>query len=195
MDSIKTGKLISRLRKGKKLTQRDIAHRLNISPKTISKWECGMGCPDIGVLNELSEILGTTTCDLLEGEISVNKPDTGNLKKSKFYVCTHCGNIISGTSPADISCCSVKLKALSAQRVTDKAHDFEVSETDGEIYVHMEHEMTKQNYITFIAYVTADNICLKKLYPEQGVDVRFTKMGHGCIYCCDNCGKLLYKDI
>ena len=60
MDSIKTGALIRRLRTEKGFTQRDVAEKMNISDKTVSKWERGWGCPDISLLGELAELIGTS---------------------------------------------------------------------------------------------------------------------------------------
>ena len=58
MDCKKIGSLIYELRKDKNMTQKQIADLMNISDKTISKWERGLGCPDISLLPELSHILG-----------------------------------------------------------------------------------------------------------------------------------------
>ena len=62
MDQIKIGKFIAQMRKEKKLTQRNLADELCISDKTISKWECGKGLPEVSLMLPLCEIL----------EISVN---------------------------------------------------------------------------------------------------------------------------
>ena len=60
MDCKKIGSLIYELRKDKNMTQKQIADLMNISDKTISKWERGLGCPDISLLPELSQILGVS---------------------------------------------------------------------------------------------------------------------------------------
>lgn len=65
MNSHNTGKLIAFLRKQNNWTQADLAHRLNISDKTVSKWESGQGFPEILLLNELSALLGVTVDFLL----------------------------------------------------------------------------------------------------------------------------------
>ena len=57
MNNIKIGNLIYTLRKEKQLTQLQLAERMNISDKTVSKWERGLGCPDISLLPDLSKIL------------------------------------------------------------------------------------------------------------------------------------------
>lgn len=68
MNQEKTGLFIAQLRKEKAMTQRELAARLGITDKAVSKWERGLGCPDISLLNSLSEILGVTTSELLNGE-------------------------------------------------------------------------------------------------------------------------------
>ena len=70
MDCVKIGNLIAKLRKEKKLTQRNIADALGIQNKTVSKWECGLGCPDLSLWPELSTILGVDMKQMMEGEIT-----------------------------------------------------------------------------------------------------------------------------
>ena len=60
MDCMKVGKLILQFRTEKGLTQKQVADQLNISNKTISKWECGLGCPDVSLWEELANVLGQT---------------------------------------------------------------------------------------------------------------------------------------
>ena len=68
MDQVKVGKFIKKLRLEKKMTQQQLADLLGLSFKTISKWECGYGSPDISIINELSNVLGVSTTELLSGE-------------------------------------------------------------------------------------------------------------------------------
>lgn len=68
MDQIKIGKFIAEVRKQKNLTQRQLADVLSISDKTISKWECGKGLPEISLMMPLCEVLQITVNDLLSGE-------------------------------------------------------------------------------------------------------------------------------
>ncbi|MEG1501145.1 MAG: helix-turn-helix transcriptional regulator, partial [Clostridiales bacterium] len=97
MDCSKIGKLIADLRKGKQMTKKDLADMMNKSDKTISKWERGMGCPDISLLSELSQILGVNIEEILLGEIDINQSVGGNMRKVKFYVCPQCGNLLTST--------------------------------------------------------------------------------------------------
>ena len=68
MDNVQTGKLIARLRKQKGLTQQQLADQINLSNKTISKWESGSGSPDLSNLPLLADALGVSVDELLRGE-------------------------------------------------------------------------------------------------------------------------------
>lgn len=68
MNQIKTGKFIAEMRKEKSLTQKQLAEMLNISDKTVSKWECGKGLPEVALMMPLCEILQITVNELLSGE-------------------------------------------------------------------------------------------------------------------------------
>ena len=68
MDTIKIGKFIAEKRKEKKLTQENLAEKLGVTSKTISRWENGNYMPDISLLKPLSEELGITLNDLISGE-------------------------------------------------------------------------------------------------------------------------------
>ena len=68
MDQIKIGQFIKALRKEKNLTQREVAEKLSISEKTVSKWETGNGLPEVGLMLPLCELLGISVNELLSGE-------------------------------------------------------------------------------------------------------------------------------
>ncbi|MCH5147212.1 MAG: helix-turn-helix domain-containing protein [Clostridiales bacterium] len=68
MDQVKTGQFIKACRKEKALTQREVAEKLNISEKTISKWETGNGLPEVGLMLPLCELLEISVNELLSGE-------------------------------------------------------------------------------------------------------------------------------
>lgn len=68
MDQVKTGQFIKTIRKEKNLTQREVAERLSISEKTVSKWETGNGLPEVGLMLPLCELLGISVNELLSGE-------------------------------------------------------------------------------------------------------------------------------
>ena len=188
MDCNKVGKLILSLRKEKNMTQKQLADILNISDKTISKWERGLGCPDVSLLHELSKALEVNIDKILLGNLEPNDADGGNMKKIKFYVCPNCGNILTSTGEAEISCCGRKLMPL-IPKPADEMHRLTVEEIENDYYITFNHDMTKNHYINFVACVGYDRILLIKLYPEQGGEVRFPKMHRGKIYfCCSNHG-------
>jgi transcriptional regulator with XRE-family HTH domain len=177
----KIGKLISTLRKEKALTQKQIADRMNISDKTVSKWERGLGCPDVSLLPELSHILGVNIEEILSGKIELNEIIGGNMKKLQFYVCPHCSNFLTATGAATISCCGKRLEPLAAAKA-DGTHLLTVEPVEDELYVSAAHEMKKEHYLSFVAFVTGDKALLVKQYPEWNLQFRFQKFGHGKLY-------------
>ena len=68
MDQVKTGKFIQKMRKEQQLTQRQITDKLNISDKTVSKWETGNGMPEVGLMLPLCSLLHINVNELLSGE-------------------------------------------------------------------------------------------------------------------------------
>ena len=76
MNQLKIGKFIADCRKEQNLTQSQLAEKLNITDRAVSKWETGRAMPDSGLMLELCEILGITVTDLLNGErVDGNRPD------------------------------------------------------------------------------------------------------------------------
>lgn len=194
MDCNRVGKLIYQLRKEKNMTQKQIADAMNISDKTVSKWERGQGCPDISLIKELSQVLEVSIEGILTGNININDIEGGNMKKIKFYVCEKCNNIITATGNTEISCCSRKLEPLEAKKI-DEDHTINMENIEDEIYITSSHEMEKNHYISFIAYVKGDRILLAKQYPEWNMEFRFHKRGRGTLYFyCVNDG-LFYQSI
>ena len=81
MNAEKTGKYIAELRKEKQLTQAQLADILNVSYKTVSKWETGRGFPDIAVLESLAAALDTGIADLIRGEQLPRQTDTDEVNR------------------------------------------------------------------------------------------------------------------
>lgn len=193
MDCTKVGSLIRSLRTEKGLTQKALAGKLNISDRTVSKWERGLGMPDVSLLSELSCILGIDTEKLLLGFLEPNERDSGNMKKVKFYYCHNCANVMLSTAESEISCCGRKLGALEAKDA-DSKHEITIEEIEDEYLLTVKHEMKKEHYITFIAYASLDRVFLIKLYPEQNALVRVPRLGGGKIYfCCSRDGLFCKK--
>lgn len=181
MDCEKVGKLIQSIRREKGMTQRQLADALNISDKAISKWERGLGCPDVSLLGELSKVLGINIEKLLMGQLDPNGVDGGNMRRIQFFVCPNCGNVITSTSKADVFCCGRKLEPLCAKSADD-SHRLTVEKIEDDYYITFDHEMSKAHFISFVAYVSYDRVLLIKLYPEQNAEVRFPQMHEGKLY-------------
>lgn len=194
MDSIKTGRLIRAARIKNSMTQLQLARKLMVSDKTVSKWERGCGCPDLSSLPLLAEILGLDISALLAGDLEENDKGNGNMKHLKLYVCPTCGNILFALGEAQVSCCGQKLTALQPQQA-DAGHAVSVEVTDGELYVTSAHEMTKAHSISFVALLTGDTLTVKKQYPEWGLETRlpFTARGTLLWYCTQH--GLFYQDL
>ena len=194
MDQIKTGELIRQLRSNSGLTQKQLAERLSVSNKAVSKWECGNGCPDVSMLPELAEILGTDVHTLLSGRIDKNESEKGNMKKLKFYVCKECGNIITSTSEAAVTCCGKKLTALQPQKA-DEAEMLKVENIGGELFISSDHEMKKDHYISFAAYVTDSFATVFKQYTEWDLQITMPLYRTGrLVWYCNKHG-LFYQEL
>lgn len=193
MDSAKLGRLIQSLRKEKEMTQRDLALLMNVSDQAISKWERGIGCPDISLLGPLSRILGVNIEKMLSGELRPNDPDSGSMKRIKLYSCMICGNVMTSTGEVHLSCCGRILEALVSIPI-DEEHTITVQEIEDDYYITMQHEMKREHYISFMAYVSFDRVLIIKLYPEQDAGIRFPKMYGGNLYVhCNQHGLFQYR--
>lgn len=185
MDARKIGKLILELRKDKKLTQQEVADRLCISNKTVSKWECGLGCPDVSLWEDLAEVLGADLLELLRGELIRNRLDNGKISNIKFYICSTCRNILTSTGNSAISCCGRKLVPLEIKEQVDN-HEVSKNFVDIDMYYQINHEMTKDHYISFAALVYEDRVLIIRMYLEQAAAFRIPismEKGKLLIYC------------
>ncbi len=193
MDCTKIGRLIAQLRKEKGLTQQNVAQALHISNKTVSKWECGLGCPDISLWANLSAILDADISQMMEGEISRNRPDSGNIAKIRFIVCPICKNILASTGPSSIFCCGRRLEPL-VPTMDENAPCVTAENIDIDTFFTIDHEMTKCHFILFAAYVTSDRFFLNRMYPEQDPTVRIPQIPNGQLYLyCNKHGLVVYK--
>ena len=151
MDLIKNGKLLADLRKAKGLTQKQVADILGVMPKTVSKWETGHGFPEVSTLTALADILGVSERTLLFGAVTPNKANPGNVRRTAFYVCPDCGSFSQGTGEYQVICCGKPLQRL-VSITADMEHSPTVSEVENDLYIEFNHPMTKEHYISFIAY-------------------------------------------
>ena len=194
MNNYVTGKIIKELRKKEQITQMELANMIGVSDKAISKWETGKGLPDISLIEPLGKALEVSIIELMNGEYITNRNKAGNMLKSNFSVCPICGNIIHTMGENINSCCGINLPILEAELENEK-HTINCETIENEYYIWLEHEMTKDYYISFIAYVTNNRCEIVKLYPEQNVEARFLKRGNGIIYAYCNKDGLIKKYI
>lgn len=181
MNTYITGSTIKTLREARQLTQAQLAGQIGVSDKAVSKWETGKGLPDLSLLEPLGQALGVSVLELLSGQPVVNKNTSGNMLRTKFYVCPICGNILHATGNALISCCGITLPPLEAEEVDD-LHCPVIETVEDEHFVTVPHPMTKQHYISFLAYLTPDRLQLVKLYPEGNAETRLQLRGRGILY-------------
>lgn len=184
MDEYVTGTTIKMLRQRRKLTQAQLADILCVSDKTISKWETGRGFPDISFLEPLAKVLQVSVLELLSGKEIVNNNKHSNIKKSNFYTCPICGNIIFSVGKALISCCGVQLPELeiensieirtenSRESDIEKNHKINVESVEDELFVSLNHPMSKEHYISWIGVVRFNSVEIIKLYPEGNPECR-----------------------
>lgn len=194
MDKYVTGAVIRRLRENKKMTQEELAEKIFVSSKAVSKWETGQGFPDISLMEPLAKALDISVIELLSGEDVRNRNRSSNISRTKFYVCPVCGNVIQSIGEAVISCCGITLPPAIPEpaddvRTTsepagdgrvvpgsaDDVHVINVEIVEDEYYVTLDHPMTKDHYISFIAALSDQGIQFVKLYPEGNAEARFKR--------------------
>ena len=172
MDRYVTGAVIRKLRENKKMTQEELAEKIFVSSKAVSKWETGQGFPDVSLLEPLADALDISVIELLSGEDIRNLNRSSNMARAKFYVCPVCGNVIQSTGEAVISCCGITLPPLEPESA-DGQHMIRKEIAEDEYYVTVDHPMTKDHYISFLAALSDQGIQLVKLYPEGPAETRF----------------------
>ena len=193
MDTYVTGSTIRRLREQKRFTQKQLADLLEVSAKTVSKWETGHGLPDISLLEPLARVLGVSLASLFSGEFAINGNKNCNLLKSFFYVCPICGNAVYSIGESSVCCCGVTLPRLEAEE-PDEKHQLRVDKIEYENYVTLKHPMTREHHISFLACLTQDRLQFLKLYPEQEAEGRFSITGSCRIYAyCNRHGLFAVK--
>ena len=193
MDQVKVGALIRRLRVEKSMTQSQLAKRLLVSAKAVSKWENGLGLPDISLIAPLAEVLGVELKTMLAGDLGESKVHGGNMNRIRFCVCPVCGNVITMTGKAEVSCCGRQLEAMKPVSC-DGAHTPQLEAMDGEVYITFNHPMEKSHYIQFVACVRFDRVMLVRLYPEQGAELRMPYIAKATYYIgCNQEGLFVQK--
>ena len=185
MDRYVTGDVIRALREKKGLTQEELAQRIFVSGKAVSKWETGKGYPDISLLEPLAAALGISVIELLSGQHVRNRNRAANMARGKWYVCPVCGNVLWAAGEAVVSCCGITLPPLEPE-AGDEEHGIEVRRVEDEYLVTVDHPMAKGHYVSFLAAVSDRSVQIAKLYPEGPAQARFRIDGVRRVYACCN---------
>ena len=151
MDSYITASAIKNLREKKGITQAELAAQIDVSDKTVSKWETAKGLPDISLIEPLAKALGVSVIELMSGDYVTNRNISCNMLRSKFYMCPVCGNIIHSSGESLVSCCGITLPPLEAEECNSE-HTVTVEKVEDEYFITVHHPMEKGHFITFIAY-------------------------------------------
>ena len=194
MNNYVTGSTVKQLRESRKLTQAELAEKIGVSSKTISKWETAKGLPDVSLLQPLAQALGISVIELMNGEQITNKNMSANMLRCKFYVCPVCGNVIHCTGNTVISCCGINLPALEAEDA-DEEHCLTIEPVEDEHFITVHHPMSKEHFISFVAFVTSDRIQMVKFYPEGNAETRMQLRGRGYLYYYCNRHGLFKKKV
>ncbi|MGN0158940.1 MAG: helix-turn-helix domain-containing protein [Brotaphodocola sp.] len=193
MNQYITGAVIKKLREKNQLTQAELADRLCVSDKTVSKWETGKGCPDITLLEPIAKIFHVSITELITGSAVENGNISANMMRSKFYVCPVCGNVIHSMGEAVISCHGIKLASLTAEEA-DPHHAVTMETIEDKYFVNVDHDMTRQHHISFIAAASLDRMQIVKMYPEGNAQARFKINGVERFYFyCNRDGLFMKK--
>lgn len=194
MNTYITGAAIKRLREKMGITQQQLAEELGVSSKAVSKWETAKGLPDISLIEPLSQALGVSVTELMSGETVTNRNISSNILFSKFYVCPICGNIIRATGETVISCHGISLPPLEAEEINEE-HIVTIENVEDEKFITVHHEMSKNHFISFLAYVTTDKVQFVKFYPESNAETRMQFRGSGYLYVYCNRHGLMKKRV
>ena len=194
MNTYVTGNTIRQLREARGMTQAELAEKISVSSKTVSKWETGKGLPDISLLQPLAQTLGISLIELVNGEPIRNKNLSANMLRCRFHVCPLCGNVIHSLGDALISCCGITLPPMEAEEA-DSRHSITIRKVEDEHFITVHHPMTKEHSISFLAFVTSDRLQLVKFYPEGNAETRLQLRGMGTLYYCCNRHGLFRKKI
>ena len=172
MDPYVTGAIIRRLREDRGMTQTMLADMLKVSDKTVSKWETGKGYPDITLLQPLASALCVSVTELLSGFDVRNTNTSANMMRAQIYVCPVCGNILCSVGQTAVTCHGIALPPL-IDEPADALHTARVDIVEDEYFVSLDHDMTREHHISFIAAFSDNGLQLEKLYPEGPAEACF----------------------
>lgn len=194
MNQYITGTTIKNLREQSKMTQMQLAQKLGVTDKTISKWETWRGYPDITLLEPIADVFSISVTELIAGFQVMNKNKSANMLRSHFYVCPVCGNVMHSMGEAAITCHGILLSPLEAEEA-DEHHGISIEKIENEYYIEIAHEMTKKHFISFVAAVSSDKVQIIKLYPEGNAQGRFSIAGVKKIFFYCNKDGLFFSKV
>ncbi len=194
MENYVAGAVIKKRREQNGMTQAQLAEKIFVSAKTVSKWETGQGFPDISLLESLAKAIDISVIELLNGEDIRNSNRSANIIRGRFYVCPVCGNVIHANGEAVVSCCGITLPPAEPEE-DDGGHAITVEGVEDEYFVSVNHPMTKEHYISFVMAVSDQRVQLVKFYPEQGAEARFKIDGVKFLYAYCNRHGLFRLDV
>ena len=185
--------LIRQRRKELGLTQEALAAHIHVSAKAVSKWERAAGLPDASIVPALSQALGVSAESLLCGRVHPNPPDGGNMKHIKFFQCPECGNILTATGKAELSCCGRRLSPMTVTPA-DEFHRLTINDIETEKLLTWSHPMEKAHHLTFLAAVGYDCVHIVRLYAEGAQEHRLPRIPWAKYYCgCTENPGVLYE--
>ena len=188
-----TAQLIRQRRQELGLTQAALAERIHVSAKAVSKWERAAGMPDASIVPALSQALALSVESLLGGRVNQNPPDGGNMKRIKFYQCPACGNILTATGKAELSCCGRRLSPMTVTPADDM-HRLTITDIETEKLLAWTHPMEKSHHLTFLAAVGYDSVHIVRLYAEGAQEHRLPRIPWAKYYCgCTEDFAVLYE--
>ena len=115
------------------------------------------------------------------------------MKKLRCYVCPSCGNLITASGEAGVTCCGKNLHPLEPKKA-EEGDRLSVEKLENDYFISSRHPMTKEHYVSFVALLTGDSVMVRKLYPEWDLQTRIPAFGHGTLlwYCTEHG---LYKQL
>ena len=192
MEQERFGLLLRQLRRERGVTQKALAEQLGVTDKAVSKWERGVGCPDVTYLPQLSQIFGVDLVRLLQGDLAPNEMVGGNMKKIRYYACPVCGGLSFCTGEAEVSCCGRTLSPLEPRKAREE-EKLTVERVENDWFVTGDHPMRKEDYVSFVALATGDRLQVVKQYPEWDLQTRIPGRSHGMLLWYSKAQGLLYQ--
>lgn len=184
--------ILLELRARRGFSQEQLAEKVHVTRQAVSRWETGLGSPEVSTLPRLSQVLGVDLARMLQGDLTPNDLVGGNMKKLNYYACPACGGLTFCTGAAEVSCCGRKLSPLTPRK-SGAEERLRVEEVETDWFITSSHPMRKENYISFVAFATGDRLQVVKQYPEWDLQLRIPRRGHGMLLWYAQADGLLYQ--